>query len=173
MKKILLLCLALVLALGSLGVAGALWSDDLYIIGDVYTGDIGVEWSLYAWWDDEIPEKDVSFVEAYIMGDTLYVYIWNAYPSITYTVQWDLHGIGSVPVHFAEPVITGNLPANTDFTFTDLGGTLIEWSQVQLHQDGYLDGLLTVHLENDAEQLTSYWFQIDLVYGQYNEFPLS
>jgi hypothetical protein len=45
MKKIGLLCLALVFALGALGVGYAMWSDTLYIDGTVYTGDVDVEFS--------------------------------------------------------------------------------------------------------------------------------
>ena len=171
MKRILLICLALVLALGSLGVAGALWSDWLYIDGYVETGYIGAEWSLYSCYDNEAADKDVSWVEAVIDGDTLYVDIYNAYPCVTYTVEWDLHCTGSVPIHFDTPWIDTDLPAGAKFTFTDMAGNVIDWSQVQLHEGDYLDGLLTIHLDNDALQDYWYWFEIDLQYGQYNEFP--
>ena len=172
MKRIGLLCLALVLALGSLGVSGALWSDDLYIDGWIQTGNIGAEWSLGDCSDSETPEKDVSWVEAEIIGDTLYVNIYNAYPSITYTVAWDIHCTGSVPIHFADPVIDlSDMPSGATFTFTDMGGYVIDWSLVQLHFCEVMWGLLTVHLDNTAEENAFYSFAIDLEYGQYNEFP--
>ena len=40
MKKIGILCLALVLALGSLGIGFAHWSDQLYVEGTVNTGEV-------------------------------------------------------------------------------------------------------------------------------------
>src|SRR4030042_2286084 len=170
MKKIGLICLALVMALGAFGVAGALWWDWLYIDGIVWTGSIGAEWSVEAAYDDEV--KDVSYVDAYLMGEELWIDIVNAYPSVTYTVVWDIHCTGSVPIHFAYPYIDTNLPAGATFTFTDVLGYPIDWSQVQLHEGDVMYGLLTVHLENDAEQGAEYYFRIWLDYGQYNEFPL-
>ena len=171
MKKILLICLSLVLALGALGVAGALWSDWLYIDGLVYTGDIGAEWSIDVYYDNEAADKDVSWIDAYLMPPNgLWIDIYNAYPSITYTVLWDIHCTGTVPIHFAEPWIDTNLPAGAIFTFTDMAGNVIDWSQVQLHQDDVMWGMLTIHLDNTAEQNTTYSFYIYLEYGQYNEF---
>ena len=174
MKKILLICLSLVLALGTLGVAGALWWDSLWIDGYVYTGDIGAEWSIEATYDNEAADKDVSYIWADLFygPDYMYIEIWNAYPSITYTVEWDIHCTGSVPIHFAEPWIDTNLPAGATFTFTDMAGAVIDWSQIQLHFNDYLYGKLTVHLDNDALQNDMYWFYIYLDYGQYNEFPI-
>ena len=171
MKKIALICLALVVALGTLGVAGALWWDWLYIEGHVYTGDIGAEWSIQDYYDNERADKDVSgiYADLWFGPDWMYVYIDNAYPSITYTVEWDIHCTGSVPIHFAEPWIDTNLPAGT-FTFTDMQGVPIDWSLVQLHEDDYMYGMLTVHLDNTALQNEYYYFYIYLEYGQYNEF---
>ena len=126
MKKILILCLALVLALGSLGLSGALWSDWLYIYGDVYTGDIGAEWSIEAFYDNE--SKDFSGIEALLMEpDYMYIYIWNAYPSVTYTVEWNIVCTGSVPIDFDSPWIFTDLPAGATFTFTDMAGNVIDW----------------------------------------------
>ena len=160
MKKILILCLALVLALGSLGVAGALWWDWLYIDGYVYTGDIGAEWSVEAAYDNE-QKPEVSYIEAYLMGpQTMWIDIYNAYPSVTYTVEWDIHCTGSVPIHFDWPFIGGDLPAGATLTFTDMAGVPIDWPTVQLHQDDVMYGKLTLHLDNDAEQNAFYYFWI-------------
>jgi hypothetical protein len=43
LKRVGLLALALVIALGALGVAYSAWSDDLYIEGTVYTGTLDVD----------------------------------------------------------------------------------------------------------------------------------
>lgn len=167
MKKIALICLALVIALGGLGVASALWWDWLYVDAYVYTGDIGVEWSLEGCWDNE--EKDVSWIDAWISGNGLYVDIYNAYPCVTYTVWWDMVCTGTVPVHFDGPYIGGNLPPGATITFTDMAGVPIDWYSEQLHEGDRIEGLLTVHLDNSAEQNAFYWFFIDLYYHQYNE----
>jgi len=172
MKKIALISLALVLALGTLGVAGALWSDWLYIDGWVETGNIGAEWSVEYFYDNE--DKDFSLIEAYGAGtDTLYINIWNAYPSVTYTVGWNIECTGSVPIHFDSPWFYGDLPATTDFTFVafDAAGDRVDLYGYQLHPGEIVYGELTIHLSNDAEQDWWYYFYIDLQYGQYNEFP--
>ncbi len=173
MKKIGLLCLALVLALGSLGVAGALWSDWLYIDGYVETGYIGAEWSLEGYWVEE--EKDVSFIDAYLNADrnVMYVNIWNAYPSATYVVMWDIHNTGSIPIHFDWPWLSTDLPMGTFITFFayDDTGAPVHLYDYQLHPGDTVFGELTIHLDNDAEQDSYYYFYFDLQYGQYNEFP--
>jgi hypothetical protein len=174
MKKIGLICLALVLALGALGVGAALWMGVLVIHGDVNTGIVDAVWSVEAAYDDEPADKDVSIVFADLMGPgELWIMIENAYPCVTYTVEWNVMNVGTVPIHFAEPMIMSEiLPPDTTFTFTDMAGIPIDWSLVQLHPgDPPLLGKLTVHLGNLAEQGVPYMFDIMLEYGQYNEFP--
>ena len=173
MKKIALISLALVVALGTLGVAGALWSGWLYVDGYVYTGNIGAEWSVEYCRDNE--DKDVSYVEAFGAGtDTLYISIYNAYPSVTYTVGWNIECTGSVPIHFGSPWIFTDLPAGATFTFVafdPVTGDRLDLYGYQLHPGEIVYGELTIHLDNDAEQLWWYYFYIELQYGQYNEFP--
>ena len=173
MKRIGLLCLALVLALGSLGVAGALWSDWLYVRGYVETGYIGADWSIEYVSDSEAADKDVSWIVADIVGDTLWIDIYNAYPYITYTVGWDIHNTGTIPIHFDSPWIGTDLPADATFTFVawTAAGDIIDLFGYQLHPDETIYGELRIHLGNDAAQNYWYYFWIDLQYGQYNEFP--
>ena len=158
MKKIALISLALVLALGTLGVAGALWSDWLYIDGYVETGYIGAEWSLGACYDNEMKDE-VSYIDAWLPEPGLmYIDIYNAYPCVTYTVEWDIHNTGTIPIHFDWPWITTDLPAGATFTFTDAAGAVIDWPTVQLHPGDAMWGLLTVHLDHTAEQDWGYYF---------------
>jgi hypothetical protein len=175
MKKIGLICLALVLALGALGVGAALWMGVLTIHGDVVTGSVDAVWSIEGAYDDEI--KDVSFIFADVdpmYPWVMYIGILDAYPSVTYTVDWNIMCTGTVPIHFTEPLITGNLTAVSNLTFTDMNGNPIDWATLQLHPgDPPFLGKLTVHLDNTAEQMAWYVFDIMLDYGQYNEFPPS
>jgi len=164
MKKIGLLCLALVLALGTMGVGYALWYEDLFISGTVETGTLDVDWSLNGEpTDNEIAGKDVSHGEFSITGNTLYIHIYNAYPCITYTFPIDIHGVGSVPAHLCPLFITGgNMPAGAVVTFPN-------WDDVQLHAGDTEYGVITVHLDNRAAQDADYWFTATLRAHQYNE----
>lgn len=161
MKKIVMLCLALVLAIGAMGAGYALWSDSLYLDGTVTTGDIGLEWSQGIPYDTEPAAKDVSFGECFIDGDTLHLRVVNAYPCIEYHFPIDLHGVGSIPVHTAMTIIGGTLLPKW-VVLPNLGG-------MQIHQGDQWDGEIVIHLDNDAEMLTTYDLFIQLDYWQYNE----
>jgi hypothetical protein len=166
MKKIVLISLAMVVALGMLGVGYARWSDNLFLSGEVTTGNIGLAWSQGTPFDNEIPEKDVSYGVCDIVGDTLFISIVNAYPCITYSFPIDVHGTGSVPVHIGPwENFSGNLPSGAVVT-------LPAWCSNQVHQGQSVDGVVTVHLDNTAMENSTYGFSVDLSYAQYNEpFP--
>ncbi len=164
MKKIGLLCLAVILALGTLGVGYSLWSEDLYIEGYIETGELSAEWSIYDAWAED--PKGSSWIDAYILGDTLYVDIYNAYPSIWYYVWFDIHNDGTIPLHVGDfTVDPGNLPAQTDFSIDYYG----PW---QLHPSESGDGELWLHLANDAAENAVYTFSAQVTVGQWNEFPM-
>jgi hypothetical protein len=171
MKRIGLICLALVLALGAMGVGAALWMGVLGIHGDVFTGFVDAAWSVDDFYDDEDVTKDFSFIDAALIDPWfMQITIFDAYPSVTYTVDWNIVCTGSVPIHFKAPLITGNLTAGSTLTFTDRADNPIDWATLQLHPgDPAFLGKLTVHLDNDAEQMAWYVFDILLEYGQYNE----
>jgi len=164
MKKIGLLALALVLALGTLGVGYAMWYEDLFIEGTVMTGDLDVDWSQGVPYDDEDTGKDVSSGVCRIDGDTLYITITDAYPCITYHFPIDIHGVGTVPAHLCPLVVTGgNLPASATVTFPN-------WSGAQIHLGDTVNGEITVHLANPGTaENTTYTFTATLQAYQYNE----
>lgn len=172
-RKLGLLCLALVLAMGTLGVGYALWYEDLFIQGTVNTGTVDVEWSYGPVWDTE--SKDyVSGSEVVIDGDTMYITINNAYPCVWYHHQFDIHSIGTIPVHFTDWVIDrGNLPAGATLRIwsdpSNIGGGPI--TETQLHTSQEWLGCVEVHLNNDAAQGATYTFSISVMAHQYNETP--
>ena len=170
-KQIGLLCLTLVIALAGMGAGYAHWSQTLDLNVTVQTGDLDAGWSVEDFGDDEPPEKDVSSINCYTSAaggseespHKLHVEITNAYPSITYYCDFDIHNDGSIPLHIGEFVINrGDLPDGATVTITDLECT-------QLHPCESAYGTLEVHLDNDAEQDTNYTFEITVDVYQWNE----
>ena len=163
-RKLGLLCLALILAMGTLGVGYALWYEDLYIEGTVNTGTLDVEWSVFDYWDDEA--KDVSDITAEVVGDTLVVTITNAYPCVNYWVWFDIHSTGTIPVHIGEfTLLYDDTPDALEWW--------VDWyGPSQLHQGEFGEGYMWFHFNNDAEELATYTFTIGVTAGQYNEFPI-
>ena len=122
MKKIGLLLLALVLALGTLGVGYAMWSDTLTITGNVNTGEVWVEFtSQYdndnagqddpkeaGYWDGATAgniqwhglryDKDVASTTSTYSETSAQILITNGYPSYWGSVVWDITNKGSIPV---------------------------------------------------------------------------
>jgi len=67
MKRIGLLCLALVLALGTIGVGYAMWSDQVVIEGTVDTASLTMGFQeLNVWEDPEVEGKDVGSISGYL-----------------------------------------------------------------------------------------------------------
>jgi len=127
MKKIGLLCLALVLALGTLGVGYAMWSDEVIIEGTVDTGTL----RLGIWravverieQEQDVPqEKDVATVDLSFEGpilekefagfgtkmayEKLVVALNNTYPCLIVDVGFYFACVGSIPVHISAITIS-------------------------------------------------------------------
>jgi len=178
MKKIALLALALVLALGTLGVAYALWWDDLYVDGQVDTGDINAYWTCYAAYDTEndgLPaeiDKNFSSIACDVTDqhgntdDTFVITLTNAYPCIDYYVVADVHNDGSLPIHVCDFTLDrGTLPTGAvvelmKVTSEGDGGfppstrpVLTTWSGFeQIHPGDVAYVAFHVHLDNTAEE---------------------
>jgi len=143
MKKFGLLCLAIVLALGTLGIGYALWYDVLYIEGTVDTGEL--DWEFYcgsiingdpcdpATIDKQCGDnfmnptaestgKDVGCTEVICVDsdldgdiDTLEVTLNNTYPGYYVHIAWKVHNNGTIPLKFEKATISSG---TTVYEFT-------------------------------------------------------
>jgi hypothetical protein len=114
MKKIILICLGLVLALGSMGVGYALWSDSLYLEGTINTGEVDV--CLVSIASDDVGidlgyTKDVGVTTVGITDCyNGWVTVDNAYPSYENFVHFTTEITGTVPVILEDIIITNPNP---------------------------------------------------------------
>ena len=114
MKRIGLLCLALVLALGTLGVGYAMWSDEVTIEGTVDTGTLrlGIFHTVVERieQDKEVATVDLSFegpiLEKEFAGfgermayEKLKVALNNTFPCLTVDIAFYLGAVGTIPLH--------------------------------------------------------------------------
>jgi len=137
MKRIGLLCLALVLALGALGVGFAMWFDTVTVTGTVNTGDVAwevegpltnsdslgtLDWNCFFdlnGGDFVQMDKDVGETEVAIVDDhTFSVTIHNAYPYYTSHVAFKVHGLGSIPLRIWKAEFYDDSGALVDTIYT-------------------------------------------------------
>jgi len=170
MKKIVMICLALVLATGAMGVGYALWSDSLYIDGTINTGEVNV--SLLSVADDDSSHefnwdpgytKDVAATQATIIDSNhATVTVTNAYPSYQNFVHFTTLVEGTVPVRLQDIIIVSPDPCIEVDAWDS-------WGE-QRHPGSRADNTLWFHVLQCAEQGATYTFTVEFYYVQYNEF---
>jgi hypothetical protein len=185
MKKIGLVCLALVLAMGALGVGYAHWSQTLYINGTVETGTFIVAWSeLNVYEDDEYLEKDVGSCDGSmdvwkaskvdpLTGLTIDGYekvvvsVSNAYPGYFVHIVLAVDNFGTIPAHVIEIVPTGRDETDgQDLTFEWLTGFEYEKGRFYDVIDGQLQEIINLEIKNYVCE------QIDPCHSEKGEFDL-
>jgi hypothetical protein len=182
MKKISLIALALILALGTLGVAYAMWWDTVTIGGTVVTDDVEVEWKLARNYDtgldpdypDGLKDKDVgSTTITGLDSNTLTLVIDNGYPSYYNDIECEFENTGSVPVIIDSVVITPTgFTVASDYGADD-GEVWIRWVNgegTQLEPGERSASSLHIHVEQCAAQGATYTFTIQILCVQWNEY---
>jgi hypothetical protein len=116
-----------------------------------------VKFTKVTYWDNEI-EKDVANVTAKIKGcdgDTIKVYITNAYPCYTAYINYTIKNTGCKPVHFDSLTIINDNPEALEITTTNHTCTWLSPCEK-------ISGLTTVHILQQAKQSWTYTFQIKI-----------
>jgi predicted ribosomally synthesized peptide with SipW-like signal peptide len=97
MKKIGLICLAVVLGLGALGVGYAYWSDILTINGTVATGNFDTNFTEVNATDDDAGQDVATCTVSNIQDKSFTVTIGNGYPCYTGIVNFQIRNDGTIP----------------------------------------------------------------------------
>lgn len=168
MKKIGLICLALVLGLGALGVGYAMWDKTLYMDGTVQTGEVDWEFQSYAILDKYDPinhptvsdwniapgfvgapyevGKNVGWCEGELVDGTdgdgdmsqLNLTFYNVYPGYYNSINVYPISTGSVPITFSKAII------QSDY-FGPFSWTGYPYAQISLDITG--DGLDDIEVQ--------------------------
>jgi len=175
-NKMIGIAAVLLIALMFAGVSYALWSKTLYIYGTVDTGDVDAKFGdtwCEASMDQEgqipVPEEKVTFTfECYPDEEDpqiLHVVITDLYPSIWIHCYFKIWNTGTVPwiVQSAGLVPNGVFPGDLTFTPVDLVGTQVEPGFFTVAD-------LEIHLTNDALENSVYYFAVEILVVQWNEY---
>jgi len=196
MKKIVLICLTLVLALGLLGVGYARWAENLSISGTVETGE--VDWEFYniyypdqppectqddvgidPGWDKNVGSTGWAFSDSDGDGDydTLAITVSNAYPFYRNHLSTWVHCNGTVPIIIVGAWVSFGggsevwLPAG-DWVYNNDSSLRVNFGDNygdQLHFCDSRDISLAFEVLQPAQQSTQYTFSIRYEAVQYNE----
>ena len=155
MKKIGLLALVLVFALGAVGVGYAHWFDEVYIEGTVEMGDFLVGWEDIILEEDsdddgkdpcdmvctlEDPETSVHHEPVATVHHTLVVYIDNGYPQYWGLNKVTIKNAGTIPAHIVDVIVTpGTGLATATVVSWDTNGNPVDWELCNAAGDPVLD----------------------------------
>ena len=161
--------LVLIVALASLGVVYGHWSKTLFINGVVQTGNVDAELTITSVTDNE-DVKDVGDCDAWLLDEDgdgkmekLHVEVHDGYPSYECWVVFDVHSIGTIPVHLSQPAFTTPPPAEVTAYFDPCYP-----DPTQLHQSEMEYCTLYIHVEQEAAQSTTYEFHAEIEAMQFN-----
>ncbi len=172
-----------VLAVGMFSGAMALWWERLNVDVNVQTGTLDASLSVDGYVDNEIQlaqqageqdptVKDVSNITCTLSedGNSIDIYINNAYPGITYYCVINLENTGTIPFKvLGTPELTGNI---TSVMTEDSGlqnGTI--YDGLQMHSGDVVYDTLAITLTNAAQEHSVYTGHMNITVEQWNEYP--
>jgi len=166
--------------LGSVGIAVAMWTEELLVNVNVSTGEVDVKWSAWMCSDEDAdPQaegytneegKDVASCSIIASGrDTegdvveLTVDLNNTYPGYTATILLIVDNIGTVPVKLYSSSMMGVVGKPIDVYYAWPKNT------TQIEPGDNSTYILRVTVLQDAEEGATYSFTWRLVFAQWNE----
>ncbi len=177
--------LAALVLFASVGAAMALWSDSLKINTTIETGEVRVDFDSWNCSDvnadpqaqgyDNSENKDVAqcIVEPEIYDETgsvikLNVTLNNTYPGYHVIIYFNVTNTGTIPVKLLSM-------SYSNFTEEDdaaLNVWLVAPNDTQIHAGEEGEYELHIVVLQEAEMNMTYFFDVMLVFAQWNEVPL-
>jgi len=151
--KIFALLILAIIALTAIGYSYACLNGGIQI--NCYYYNCDVKFTKVTTWDNEI-EKDVGNVSAQITydGNTINVYITNAYPCYEAYINFTIKNKGCKPVHIDEVTVQDYNKTALEIEITNIiACTWISPCETK-------NGLLTVHTLQEAQECHTYTFKI-------------
>jgi hypothetical protein len=198
--KMLAIPVLFIMCLSLLGIAYACWSETLYLNGSVQTGELDWEfiqpftcydtpgtkdWNGNCSWKMWQTDKDVGGPTTVVPSDTdddgdwdtLTVTLNNTYPWYLEDIGFWVHNDGTIPLHFENVTINGQLVGSGQTIFLDLTGdgkndVMIKYGDnigQQLHPCGEREISFLILVLQDAPEGATLTFTMKLLAVQYNE----
>lgn len=160
---------ALMIALMAVGFAYAMWDKTLLISGTVNTGEVNAEFQNIVCSDTGIDpgyDKNVGScsVAIDVVGQKMGVIIGNAYPSYSCQIDYDIVNTGTIPVKIQSITVTNPNYAEVSVTVTGIA------VGDQIDKGASKAGDLEIHVEQEADELATYKFSVEIYLVQWNEF---
>jgi len=192
-KKIMATFAILMIALGIAGFAFAHWEKIVTVDGTVTTGTLHIIPSFHVEYE-EAENKTVADIgyEVHAAENDIDVWFDNVYPCLYVEGYIDLNNTGTIPVHLIDIEITGNetlhavynetmeyweiydgfaLIATGDYWFDFPDGTPRDPYQIDPEGVAYIN--FWIHFEEGLPQNASYWFHIEFLFWNWNEWPVA
>jgi len=198
--KMLAIPVLFIMCLSLLGIAYACWSETLYLNGSVQTGELDWElrpmftcldtpgtrdWNGDCSWEMWQTDKDVGGPTTVVPSDsdedgdwdTLTVTLNNTYPWYFEQIGFHVRNDGTIPLHFENVTIDGQLVSSGQTIFLDLTedgkpDVKIMYGDsigTQLHPGGILEISFWILVLQDAPEGATLTFTMKLLAVQYNE----
>jgi hypothetical protein len=174
---------AVMIAMLAVGISYAMWDKYLRIDGTVYTGEINGVWTSATnfdlgldpeWGFQTTKDKDVgSTTVTGINTQELVVTVNNAYPSYCNDIEVEFTNTGTIPVKIQSIAITPDNFALASAYGADDGeiyAAFVDGIGTQLEPGDPAASSFKFHVEQSAEQLTTYTFTVAVRLVQWNEY---
>jgi len=155
MKKAIGMFAALMVALAMTGVGFAWWTETLNIEGSVATGELNVDFNNPATSCDEEMTCEVKVTDTTITVD-----INNAYPCGSCVVTFDIQNTGTIPAKVMAIDISNDAELDVELENIVVGNII--------GVGGSKTCTLTVHVNENAQELSEYTFTVTIDFGQFN-----
>jgi len=155
-----------ILVSSMVGAAYAMWDKSLWMYGTVNTGKLHLEIIDVSSGDppgakDPGKDKDVGCTTVTWETQTITVTITNAYPCYYVYIHFTVHNDGTIPAKLQS--ITIKAPPEL---------TVTGWNSIgeQIDPCENRDNTIKVHVEQWADQGSTYTFTVEFYYVQWNEY---